>query len=337
MLLGNYEYLWLLWLVPILAGLYALAFYRKGRALRLFAAGELLGAINPNVGRLRQIVKACLLLLAVLGIVVGLARPKWNPQPQKIEPKGRDLVVLLDVSRSMLAEDLRPNRLAQAKLAVGDLLDVLAGDRIGIVAFAGTAVLKCPLTQDYGFARMVLAELDCDSISRGGTVIGDAIRTASDEVFDSTDRDFKDIILITDGEDHESFPIEAAEKAAAKGVRIFAIGLGDETEGARIPQDALAGSSQFVQYQGEDHLSRLDGELLRQIVYATAGGRYLNVATGTFDLAELYNEHIVPSGKRLLAAKTKIEYDERFGIFLAMALFFLILEAAISERKRVLV
>ena len=176
-----------------------------------------------------------MLVLAFVSIVVALTEPKWNPQPQQIRRKGRDVVILLDTSRSMLAEDIKPNRLERSKIAISDLLEVLAGDRVAIVTFAGNATVKCPLTQDYAFVRMALADISTESTSRGGTLIGDAIRKAAEEVFDKQSRQYKDLILITDGEDHDSFPVEAAKKAAKEGVRIIAIGLGDDATGSRIP------------------------------------------------------------------------------------------------------
>ncbi|KPK77024.1 MAG: hypothetical protein AMJ79_04670 [Phycisphaerae bacterium SM23_30] len=267
-------------------------------------------------------------------VVVALTQPGWNPRPEKIARRGRNIVVLMDVSRSMLAEDLYPNRLEHAKLAVGDLLDVLDGDRVGIVAFAGSCVVKCPLTQDYGFVRMALVDIGPESINRGGTNIGDAIRKATEEVFDRQERDYKDIILITDGEDHESFPLNAAEKAAQEGVRIYAIGLGDDREGSRIPITGSDGEKTFLKYQGEEVWSKLDSYTLGKIALAT-GGKYWQVGTGTFDLAELYSSSIAPAVKKELESTTIMRYDEKFQIFLALALGLLVLEAFISERKKI--
>jgi len=167
-----------------------------------------------------------LLIVGFVSIVIALTEPKWNPQAQRIKRQGRDVCILLDTSRSMLAEDIKPNRLERSKIAIRDLLETLKGDRIAIVTFAGNSTVKCPLTQDYAFVRMALADISTESSSRGGTMIGDAIRKATEEVFDKQSREYKDIILITDGEDHDSFPVQAAEKAAADGIRIIAVGLG---------------------------------------------------------------------------------------------------------------
>ena len=325
----------MLWTLPVLIGFYVYSFYRKRQGLRQFATREMLGRINLSVSWKRQAVKALMLLLAASSIIIALTQPGWNPRPQKIERKGRDVVILLDVSRSMLAEDIYPNRLSRAKLEVSELLDELQGDRIGIVAFAGSAVVRCPLTNDYGFVRLILADISTDNIGRGGTNIGDAIREATDQVFDQQQRDFKDIILITDGEDHESFPVDAAKAAAQEGIRIFAIGLGDENEGKRIPITGDNGQKSFLKYKGQEIWSKLDVDTLRKIVYATPGGKYVPWGTGNFDLRKFYLETIATSGKKELESTTVLKYDEKFQIFVALALAFLVLEALISERKKI--
>ena len=332
--LANYDVLWLLWVLPVLAVLYGYSLYRKRRALEAFAAHELLGRINAQFSLKRQIAKALLLLLAATAVIAALTEPGWNPRPEKIQRRGRDLVILLDVSRSMLAEDIYPNRLERAKLSVSELIDALQGDRVGVIAFAGTAVLKCPLTQDYAFARMALADITPQSVSRGGTQMGDAIRKATTEVFDQMERDYKDIILITDGEDHESFPVEAAEKAAQQGLRIFCIGLGNDQEGSRIPITDAAGNKTFAKYQGREIWSKLDSQTLSQIALKTRA-KYWNVGIGTFNLDELYVRAILPADKKELESTTILQYDEKFQIFLALALGLLMFEAALSERKKI--
>ncbi|MBN1764413.1 MAG: VWA domain-containing protein [Sedimentisphaerales bacterium] len=332
--LANYQALWLLWLVPVLAGLYAWSFYRKRQVLRQFATHEMLRRINVNVSVKRQIAKAALMLTAVLVLIIALTQPGWNPRPEKIQRKGRDIVVILDVSKSMLAEDLYPNRLERAKLEISELLDVLEGDRVGIIAFAGSSVLKCPLTGDYGFIRLALSEIDTNSVSKGGTMIGDAIRMATEDVFDKKERDFKDIILITDGEDHGSFPDKAAEKAAQEGIRIFAIGLGDENEGKRIPITGANGQKTFLKYNGREIWSKLDADALRKIVFATPGGKYINWGTGAFSLQKFYLDVIAASGRKELESTTALRYDEKFQIFIALAIGLLVIEAWISERKK---
>jgi Ca-activated chloride channel family protein len=224
--------------------------------------------------------------------------------------------------------------LERAKLAIADVIDKLQGDRVGLLVFAGTAAVKCPLTLDYGFFRMMLNTVSTDSINRGGTMIGDAIRDVLDGMLDKQEKKYKDIVLITDGEDHESFPIEAAKEAAEKGVRLLIVGLGDENEGKRIPFTDASGRRTFMKYQGREVWSRLDAHTLREMALATPGGRYLNVATGTIDLGEVYMELIGSAEKKELEEETIEKYEEKFQVFLAFGILLLSLEALISERCR---
>ncbi len=335
--LGNDKALWLLFSVPVvLLPAYIWCFWRKANTLRILASSEMLKKINIHVSLKKQIFKALLLIAAFISIVTALTEPKWNPQAQKIKREGRDVVILLDTSRSMLAEDIKPNRLERAKIAITDLMETLQGDRIAIVTFAGNSTVKCPLTQDYAFVRTALADISTESTSRGGTLIGDAIRKAAEEVFDRKSREYKDIILITDGEDHESFPIQAAEKAASEGIRIIAIGLGDENEGSRIPITGPDGAKNFLKYEGQEVWSKVDGDTLRKVVYATEGGKYLSVEPGTtLNLGEIYDKLIASAEKRELESVTMTRYDEKFQIFLALGIGLVICEAFISERKKV--
>jgi Ca-activated chloride channel homolog len=338
--LGNDRALWLLFAVPmILLPVYIWSFWQKARTLRMLAGTEMLKKINNSVSRKKQVFKALLLLAAFVSIVVALTEPKWNPKARKIRRRGRDICILLDTSRSMLAEDIKPSRLERSKIAIADLLETLTGDRIALVTFAGNSVIKCPLTQDYAFVRMALADVTTESTSRGGTMIGDAIRKATNEVFDKNSRQYKDIILITDGEEHEgaeSFPVQAAQKAAEQGIRIIAIGLGDENEGSRIPITGPNGEKTFLKYKGREVWSKLGADLLRKIVYATDGGKYLTVGPGTtLDLGQIYKNLIASAAKRELESTTMLTYDEKFQIFVALALVLLICEALISERRKV--
>jgi Ca-activated chloride channel family protein len=286
--------------------------------------------VNP----VRRGWKAALLLAAFVLLVSGLARPAWNLQQTTITRRGRDVVFVLDVSRSMLAEDLAPNRLERAKLAIADVIDRLQGDRVGLLVFAGTAAVKCPLTLDYGFFRMMLDSISTDSISRGGTMIGDAIRVVLDQMLDRQEKKYKDIVLITDGEDHESFPIEAAKAAAAKGVRLLIIGLGDENEGKRIPIIDESGRRTFMKYQGKEVWSKLDAQTLRQMALAAPGSRYLNVATGSIDLGEVYMKLVVSAEKEEQGEETIEKYEEKFQVFIGIAFLLLCIEALIAQRRQ---
>ncbi len=330
--LHNIEMLYLLWLLPLFLGLFLYSAGRRKQLIeRLIQKGlqHKLVFVNP----VRRRWKATLLLAGFGLLVIGLARPAWNLQQTTITRSGRDVVFVLDVSKSMLAEDLAPNRLERAKLAISDVIGKLQGDRVGLLVFAGTAAVKCPLTLDYGFFRMMLENVSTNSISRGGTMIGDALRVVLDQMLDKQEKKYKDIVLITDGEDHESFPVEAANEAAKKGVRLFIVGLGDENEGKRIPVTDESGRRTFLKYQGREVWSRLDADTLRQMVQAAPGSRYLNVATGTIDLGEVYLQLIGSADKRELEEETIERYEEKFQVFIGLAFLLLVIEALISESR----
>jgi Ca-activated chloride channel family protein len=331
--LYNTEMLYLLWLLPLLFILFLYSANRRRQLLERFLDKGLqtkLIFVNP----VRRRWKAALLLVGFSLVVISLARPAWNLKQTTITRTGRDVVFVLDVSKSMLAEDLAPNRLERAKLAIADVIAKLQGDRVGLLVFAGTAAVKCPLTLDYGFFRMMLEHVSTESISRGGTMIGDAIRVVLDQMLDRQEKKYKDIVLITDGEDHDSFPVEAAKEAGEKGVRLFIVGLGDENEGKRIPITDASGHRTFMKYQGREVWSRLDAETLRKMALATPGGRYLNVATGTIDLGEVYMQLIGSAEKKEQDEETIKKYEEKFQIFLGAAFVLLSLEAIISERRK---
>ncbi len=331
----TYEWLAGLWLVPVLAAVAAYAVVRRRAMLRRFVDSGLAPLMSRHVSPARQGIKGGLLVLAVGLTVFALARPQWGATPQEIRRKGRDVCFIIDVSRSMLAEDLAPNRLERTKLWVQDVLNSAQGDRVAVMAFAGVPSVKCPLTHDYGFATMALRDLSPASVPRGGTLIGDAVRMALTEVFDEKDTSFKDIILITDGEDQESFPVEAAKAAGQKGVRIIAVGIGDENVGRPIPiTDPNTGQRRLLAYQGQTVLSKLDGPTMRQIADATPGGRYFNVATGTIELDNVYATLVRQAEQRELETRDAVRLEERFQIFLGLALVLVMIERLISERKR---
>jgi Ca-activated chloride channel family protein len=304
--------------------------------LKVLAQVSLLSKINSSVSLKKQMFKAALLIVVCISIIISLTAPKWNPKPKKVKRSGRDIVILLDTSRSMLAEDISPSRLGRAKIAINDLMDTLRGDRIAIVTFAGSTAVKCPLTQDYTFVRMALDDIDSESTTRGGTLIGDAIRKATTELFDEKSDKYKDIILITDGDDHESFPETAAEKAGQQGIRIITIGMGDENQGGRIPITDETGQKTFLKYDGQEVWSKLGADTLRKIAYATPEGKYLAVEPGTtLDLGQIYEDLIASAQKRELESLATMKYDEKFQVFLALAIMLIICEALISERKKV--
>lgn len=327
-----------LWLLPVLAVLMLYAAHRRRRALLRFVEAGLLARSGGHAlaDPARRVLKAALLLAALGCLIVALARPAWDQVQEEVVQRGRDVVFLLDVSRSMLAQDLPPNRLERAKLAIRDTVDQLQGDRVALAVFAGSTIVKCPLTLDYGFFRMALADVSPYSVSRGGTLIGDGIRKVISDVFDQQRSNYRDIVLITDGEDHESFPVEAAAQAGEQGVRLIAIGLGDERVGQRIPvvrdQAGAAAPKTFLQHQGQEVWSRLDAATLREMADATPGGVYLNVATGAVDLGEVYLRLIASAEGQEVGSQILERVEEKFQIFLVVCVLLLFLEIALRER-----
>ncbi|HPO93111.1 MAG TPA: VWA domain-containing protein [Phycisphaerales bacterium] len=290
----------------------------------------------PHSSRARTLFRSVLVAASVACLGVGLARPAYNPKPQPVQRSGRDVVFLVDVSRSMLATDLRPSRLERAKLAVQDALEAAQGERVGVVAFAGSAVVKCPLTTDFAFARLAIDNLSPESVSRGGTAIGDAIRTAQ-TLLESDSRDatpgvdlsrYRDIVILTDGEDHETNPLEAAREAAKGNIRIITIGLGSDVAGAPVP----AGRS-VLQYEGQVVKSRMNSDSLRQIAEATPGGRFFNVGTGSIELDSVYRRLMREAEQRSFESAPAMKYTEAFQAPLLAAFAFLVVEPLLSGRR----
>jgi len=330
---GHLEYLVLLWLVPLMVGLSIYSFARKRRALELFADVNLHERLTPNVSRARQKLKAALVIGGVFFIICALIEPQYGVYYKEMHSKGRDIVIVLDTSRSMLAEDVSPNRLERAKLAISDLVDKLRskrGDRIALVTFAGNASVRCPLTLDYAFFSQMLSDVDTRTQARGGTAIGDAIRKAT-QTFDDKLKRFKDVILITDGEDHDSYPIEAAKEAAAKGISIHTVGIGDPA-GAKIPV-VEDGRRTFLQHDGRTVLSKLGESTLREIALLTRGA-YVPAGTKAFSLDEVYEEKIEKKEGRETSQKTLERHHNRYQWVLIIAFALLAAEPLVSERKR---
>ncbi len=327
-------YVYLLWLVPALLALYIYAFVRKRQALALFMDPELVSRLLADVSRARQWVKAICLIAAVGCLALALMQPQWGKRWQDVPRRGRDLMILLDVSRSMLARDVIPNRLQRAKIDIKDLVQVLhqeGGHRLGLVVFAGRASLQCPLTLDYAFFLQKLNQVGPETVGRGGTLIGDAIRRAL-HGFGTLEHNYKDIILITDGEDHESFPLEAAKAAAQAQVSIYAIGLGDPRVGTRIPARDDPEKPAFVQYQGQDVSTKMREDLLLEIARIT-GGAYVPAGTRSIELDRIYMENLAPKARRDLDVAARERYVHRFQWFVLAGFLLLVIEMLIPERK----
>jgi Ca-activated chloride channel family protein len=326
---GNIVYLMILWVVPALVLFYVYSFRKKNRLIELFAERQLFLQLTPGISHRRNVFKAILLVLAVIFAVLALIRPKWGYHWEEIKRKGVDIVICIDVSSSMLAEDIMPNRLERAKRKINDLLNLLEGDRIGLVAFAGTSFVQCPLTLDYGACSIFLDYLDTDLIPIQGTALGEAIRTGIG-CFPQGERKSRAIILITDGEDHQGDPLSAAEEAKKEGVRIFAIGIGKEG-GAPIPDP---GGGFKKDSTGSLILSKLDEVTLQKIALETGGG-YVRSVTGDLDLEKIYLQNIRKTiEQKELESTRRKRWEERFQWPLLFAVILLGAESLYGEKKR---
>lgn len=328
--LAEPRWLLMLWALPVIALIQILMAHRSMRAQCRIGDSEiidtLLGLLRSWNTRLRIFVTAIILGL----LTIAVARPQSDPREIEVESRGRDVVFLLDISRSMLASDVAPNRLEKAKLWINDLVDQLGGDRVALVGFAGSSTIASPLTNDRLFFKLALEELSPDSVLVGGTNIGDAIRRTMElvipeetEVYESG---FVDLVLISDGEDQDSLPIEAARTAGSQGVRIIAIGIGSE-KGAHVP------STNSRDATGSPIQSRLESKSLRDIAAASPGGVYLEVGTGTIDLAQVYQDLIASADQRQMDTTTTTKYTERYMLFLAAGIILIAIDLTLIPTR----
>lgn len=331
--LGRPDLLWLLWAAPLLVAFYIYVARKKSALLKQFASLELVQRLAGNYSQERQTYKAVCIVIALSLGVLSLAQPRYGFTWEDVKREGVDIVIALDVSDSMLVEDAESGgkltRIERAKREIIDLLQLLDGDRVGLVAFAGTAFLECPLTLDYAAAQIFLGTIDTDLIPVKGTDLSLAIRT-SVEAFNSSNESSRAIILITDGEDHGGQALAAAEEAKKENVRVFTIGIGRD-EGAPIP-DPRGGFRK--DRSGEMILSKLDEPTLQKIALNT-GGRYVRSVTGDMDLEEIYTGGIKATlQNQELGSKRRQHWEERFQWVLVIMLLFLMIEPFISEQVR---
>ncbi len=323
-----YNFIWL-WVLPAAVGMFFIASWRKRRQLRRFGDAALVARLLDSVDHAKRLVKWILLLGALLLVVLALCQPHFKTKEVTVERKGVDVMIVVDVSASMLAKDISPNRLEKAKLELTTLIDKLKQDRIGIVAFAGEAFIQCPLTLDRSAVKIFLSTINPNLIPTPGTAIGTAIQVAS-QAFAEKDKEFKAIILLTDGEDHGSDPLGAARRAKEAGIRIFTIGIGT-ADGGTVP-----GGSRDEGFkkdrQGRVVLSKLDEGMLQQIAKET-GGAYYRSSRGEVEVDDISRQIRGMTQKGLKSEKI-IEYEENYQYLLGLALLLLFMEWVLSERKR---
>ncbi len=313
--------------LPVVAWLLVRGERRQAQAAARFAAGEALKRLLPPQSAWRLWVKHGAVLAALASLVLAGARPRFGMTVEPLAQRSADVLILMDASRSMLAEDVPPNRLERAREMVRKLIEEVPGDRVGLVAFAGTAVPKAPLTADHRFVREVLDEIHPLTMPRGGTRIGDALRKAL-ELLPPGNPEGQAIVLITDGEDHGSAPDEAAQEAARRGVRILTISLGDPQQGARIPVRQADGTPGFLTYEGQEVWSRADEALLQRIA-AASGGTFLRAGQGQPAFGPAWRALLDSLVRRHLHQQRRIAYADRFQWFAAAGLFFLMLDALV--------
>ena len=323
--LAQSQYLLLLLLVPLLFVAYAL--YLRARRKRIARLGnpELITQLMPDASTGKGWLKVSLLAAAWFFFVLGLARPQLGARLKEHESQGVEVMIALDVSNSMLAEDYSPNRLERSKLAISRLVDKLQGDRIGLVVFAGEAFVQLPITADYVSAKIFLKSINTESVPIQGTALAEALMTSARSFSTQSERS-RAIILITDGEDHEGEAIEAARAIAEQGIRIYCIGVGSP-QGKPIPKNG----SLLKDANGDIVVTRLDEEILQEIAGAAAG-KYVRAGAAEFGLNPIIDD-LRKLDKEQFSSVVFEDFDEQYMYFFAIALFFLILELLVPETK----
>lgn len=329
----NPNMLYLLLLIPVFVAIYILMGLIKKRQLKQFGDFTTVGQLMPSVSKGRGWVKATLLWLAFTLMVFGLARPQFGSKLTEVKRKGIELIIALDVSNSMLAQDIQPNRLERAKQSISRLVDQLTNDRVGLIVFAGESYVQLPVTADYASAKMFLSSISPGMVAKQGTAIGSAINLAANS-FSPQEETSKVIIVISDGENHEDDPVSMAQKVHTEnGIVIHAIGIGS-AQGAPIPIGARG--NDFLRDKDDNVvITKLDEETLSKIA-VTAGGKYLRATNSQFGLMPLFEE-INRMEKTEFSEKTYSEYNDQFQYLFAGALILLLLEFIILERKNRLV
>ena len=320
-------YLWLLLLVPVLAAFWFLMRQRQKSKLRKFGDLELVRQLMPDVSRWRSAAKYGLLLGSLTLLIVAFARPHWGSGTKTEKRTGIEIIIAMDISNSMRAEDVTPSRLDRAKMMVENLVDKFSNDKIGLIVFAGDAFVQLPMTSDYVSAKMFLSSIDPTMIGTQGTDIATAIDMA-EHSFSQDEQVGKAIVVITDGEDHEGGAVEAAEDAKNRGMRVFVLGVGS-TGGAPIP-DPSSGKY-MIDETGNTVMSILNEDMCRQIAQA-GGGSYIHVENG-YAAQQQLNDELDKLSKKEITAEVYNSYDEYFVWFALGALVLLVLEVLLLERK----
>lgn len=326
------NFLWALFTLPLFALLFLYAARRRKKLAERFASLSMFPKIATSLSPWRRLVKMSLLLLGLAFLIVALARPQWGRQMEHIERKGLDIILLQDVSLSMLAEDIKPNRLVRSRHEISSFLDTLAGDRVGLVAFAGEAQTLVPLTLDYGTVQMILKGLE-----PGWLYPGTDLSAAIDKGLQMFRRSkvptkYAVMVLMSDGEEQDAKAVEKAKEAADVGIRIYTVGIGSK-EGVPIPVPTKNGEVAYHKDRfGNIVTTRLEEKTLQDIASVT-GARYFYASPGEFQLQKVLTE--IASMERRDTSMDQMEnYQERYQIFLGIAALLFLVEALVSERGK---
>lgn len=326
MIFAEPKYLMLLLLIPVFFVIQALVLKFRAKRLRRFGDQALVEKLMPSYSKAKVWLRLSLFAIAFMFFILGISRPQMGAILKEHKTRGAEVMVVLDVSNSMLAQDYSPNRLERAKLAISRMVDKLREDRIGLIVFAGNSFVQLPITTDYVSAKMFLSSISTESVPIQGTAIGEAISTALRSFSAQSDKS-RAIIVITDGENHEDDPVAAARQAAELGVRVFTIGVGSP-QGTMIPM----GDGQYLEDRdGNPVVTRLDDKVLQEV--ADAGkGLYVHAGNREFGLDPVIDEISRMDDEEYNSIVFE-EYDELYMYFLAVAFFFLVLEMLIGDRR----
>lgn len=321
---------WVLAVIPVIILCFLVLQFWKHRTQRKFADKALLKKLSPNASLFKSVLKISVLCLVFAFLAIALVNPKIGSKLETVKREGVDIVFAVDVSKSMLAEDIAPNRLDKAKQLVTQIINNLAGDRVGIIAYAGKAFPQLPITTDYASAKMFLQSMNTDMLSSQGTAINEAIKLAT-TYFDDEEQTNKILIIISDGEDHNGEAVSAAQEAKEAGIRIFTIGVGD-VKGGPIPEKR---NGVILNYkkdsQGETVITRLDEENLKNIA-ANTNGIYLN-GRNTNDVVKNIGDILNNMDKKEFETKEYADFKDQFQWFLVFAIVFLLLDIFLLDRK----
>ncbi len=325
--LANPQYLWALILVPVFIIIYIVNIKLKKKSLAKFGDNQVIKGLMPLVSKRRPLFKFILMIIALSLIIIAAARPQFGSKLKEVKAEGVEIIIALDVSNSMLAKDIRPNRLEKAKRAISRLLDNLRNDKIGLIVFAGDAYTQVPITTDYTATKMFLSSINTDFVPKQGTAISEAIELAT-KSFSPDNEQKKVLIILTDGENHEDNPVQAARDAKEKGILVYTIGMG-LNKGVPIP---IKGRSDYRKdNNGNVIITKLDEATLVKVAQA-GGGIYIRANAAKVGLSNLYKE-IDKLDKTELETLVYSEYEDHFQYFIGIALFLLLIEFIVLERK----